>query len=383
MEKKKIIRFLILGTLLIVAVVVGANKISYMLHHEETENSQLETNIVPVLPRVGGWVTKVLVKDNQVVHIGDTLVKIDDRDLQIKVLQAEAAVKNAEANLALIVANAGTAQANVGTSDASFQAQNAGIETATAQYATAQANVESAKIRVWKATQDFNRYQQLYNLKSATQQQFDAAKADKETAEAALHAAEKQEDAAKSQLGVSKKQSQIGSSQKNVAQTQVSAAQRQIEVARTQVEQKKAELDLAKLQLSYVAVTAPSNGQIAKKNIQVGQLVNPGQPLMSIVDNTNVWVVANFKETQVGKMHVGDKVTIKVDAYGKKEIEGTIESFAGATGARFSLLPPDNSTGNFVKVVQRIPTKITIPNSVLADMPLRAGMSVDVVVPVN
>jgi len=382
MEKKKIVRYLIIGALVITAVVVGWSKISYMLHHEETENSQLETNIVPVLPKVGGWVTEVLVKDNQMVHVGDTLVKIDDRDLKIKVLQAEAALKNAEANVALISANAGTARANVNTSDASFQAQNAGIETASAQVATAQANVEAAKIRVWKATQDFNRYQQLFNLRSTTQQQFDAAKAEKEAAEAALTIAQKQEDAAKSQMTVAKKQSQIGNSQKSVAQTQATAAQRQIEVAKTLVQQKQAELDLAKLQLSYVAVTAPCNGQISKKNVQVGQLVNAAQALMSVVDNSSIWVVANFKETQVGKMKVGDKVQVKVDAY-DKEFEGTIESFSGATGARFSLLPPDNSTGNYVKVVQRIPTKIVLANNDQTSTPLRAGMSAEVVVPVN
>lgn len=382
MEKKKIVRYLIIGALVITAVIVGWSKISYMLHHEETENSQLETNIVPVLPKVGGWVTEVLVKDNQMVHIGDTLVKIDDRDLKIKVLQAEAALKNAEANVALIGANAGTAQANVNTSDASFQAQNAGIETASAQVATAEANIEAAKIRVWKATQDFNRYQQLLNLKSTTQQQFDAIKAEKESAEAALNIAQKQGDAAKSQMTVAKKQSQIGNSQKSAAQTQATAAQRQIEVAKTLVQQKQAELDLAKLQLSYVAVTAPCNGQISKKNVQVGQLVNAAQALMSVVDNSSIWVVANFKETQVGKMKVGDKVKVKVDAY-DEEFEGTIESFSGATGARFSLLPPDNSTGNYVKVVQRIPTKIILANNDQKGTPLRAGMSVEVIVPVN
>lgn len=382
MEKKKIVRYLIIGAVVITAVILGWSKISYMLHHEETENSQLETNIIPVLPKVGGWVTEVLVKDNQMVHLGDTLVKIDDRDLKIRVLQAEAALKNAEANVALIGANAGTARANVSTSDASFQAQNAGIETASAQVATAEANVEAAKIRVWKATQDFNRYQQLLNLKSTTQQQFDAVKAEKEAADAALNIAQKQGEAAKSQMTVAKKQSQIGNSQKSAAQTQATAAQRQIEVAQTLVQQKQAELDLAKLQLSYVAVTAPCNGQISKKNVQVGQLVNAAQALMSVVDNSSIWVVANFKETQVGKMKVGDKVKVKVDAYGE-EFEGTIESFSGATGARFSLLPPDNSTGNFVKVVQRIPTKIILANNDQNTTPLRAGMSVEVIVPVN
>ena len=336
-----------------------------------------------MLPKISGWITEVLVKDNQQVRAGDTLVKIDDRDLKLRVLQAEVALKNAESNVSLISANAGTVNANVKTSDATIQAQNTGIAAGEAAVGTATANIEIAKIRVRKATQDFNRADQLLKEKSGTQQAYDAAKAEKESAEAAVVVAEKQVTVAQVQIEAARRQTNIGNSQKNAAQTQVASAQQQINVAKTQIEQRKAELELTKLQLSYAVVTAPMSGQVSRKNVQLGQLVNAGQPLLSLVDDSNVWVVANFKETQIGKMKVGQKVTIHVDAYPGKDFEGTIESFAGATGAKFSLLPPDNSTGNFVKVVQRVPTKILITDKATAEMPMRAGMSVGVVVPVN
>ncbi len=373
----------ILGTVLLGAGYYAYTKISFMMNNEDTENSQLETNIVPVAPKVSGYVTELLVKDNQVVKMGDTLLKIDDRDQKLRVMQAEINVKNAEANVALIKANKSAVGANINTSEASLQASNAGVEAANAAVATANANVETAKIRIWKATQEYNRYAALLKEKSTTQQQFDAVKAEKESAEAALNMAEKQVLAAQSQANVSSKQINIGSSQKNAVQSQVSAAQSQVALAQTQVEQRKAELELAKLQLSYYVVTAPIGGTVSKKSVQIGQFLNVSQPLMSIVDGSNIWVVANFKETQVSKMKVGQKVKLKVDAYKGKDFEGTIESFSAATGARFSLLPPDNATGNFVKVVQRVPVRIVLNDKNNAETPLRAGMSVDVVVPIN
>ncbi len=382
-NKSKVIRTVVLVSVLAVVAYFVFKKVSFIMNNEDTENSQLEANIVPVLPKVGGWVTAVDIKDNQQVKAGDTLVTIDDRDLKIRVLQAEVALKNAEANVSLIAANAGTAGANVNTSEATFQAQNAGISANEANVATATANVEIALIRVRKTTQDFNRADQLLKEKSGTQQAYDAAKAEKESAEAAVVVAQKQVASAQSQIETARRQANVGSSQKAAVQTQVGAAQQQVNVAKIQVEQRRAELELAKLQLSFTAVTAPISGQISRKNVQLGQLVNAGQPLMSIVDASNVWVIANFKETQIGKMKVGQKVKIQVDAYKGKDFEGIIESFAGATGAKFSLLPPDNSTGNFVKVVQRVPTKILMDAKASAETPLRPGMSVGVVVPVK
>lgn len=379
---KKVMPF-ILGAVLLLVGYYAYTKISFMMNNEDTENSQLETNIVPVAPKVSGYVTEVLVKDNQVVKAGDTIIKIDDRDQRLRVLQAQINLKNAEANVALIASNKNAVNANVGTSDATLQASNANVESANAAVATANANVETAKIRVWKATQDYNRYAALVKEKSATQQVLDAAKAEKESAESAVNMAEKQVLAAQAQANATSKQIGIGNSQKSAVQSQVTAAQSQVVLAQTQVEQRKAELDLAKLQLSYYVVTAPISGTVSRKNVQIGQFLNIAQPLMSIVDGQNIWIVANFKETQVAKMKVGQKVKLKVDAYKGKDFEGTIESFAAATGAKFSLLPPDNATGNFVKVVQRVPVRIVLTDNKNAETPLRAGMSVDVVVPIN
>lgn len=373
----------ILSVVVLAALYFGYTKISFMLNNENTENSQLETSIVPVAPKVAGYVTEVLVKDNQLVKAGDTLVKIDDRDQRLRVMQAEVNLKNAEANVMYIRANKNAVGANVNTSEANLQAVSAGVEVSNASVATAEANLESARVRVWKATQDFNRYAALLKEKSVTPQQYDAAKAEKELAESALHVVEKQLQAAQLQAAASGKQTAIGNSQKSAAQSQVIAAQNQIALAETQVEQRRVELDMARLQLSYYVVTAPISGYVSKKNVQIGQFINVAQPVMSLVDADNIWVVANFKETQVAHMQVGQKVKLKIDAYKPREFEGTIESFAAATGSKFSLLPPDNATGNFVKVVQRVPVRIVLDQKTSPEMPLRPGMSVEVVAPIH
>lgn len=338
-EQKKnparIVMPIILAIVIIVGGIYGFTQYKYAQVHEDTDDAQVDGNINPVLPRATGYVTDLLVNDNQAVKRGDTLLKLDDRDYVIKVYQAEAAVKNAEANLDVINANAKSAEANL---------------------ATAKANIDAAKINIWKADQDFTRYQNLYNDKSATKQQFDNAKATKESAEAQLTVLEKQLEA---------------------AQVQYKAAKEQAGVAETQITQRKAELDYAKLQLSYCVVTAPSDGKVTKKNVQAGQYLQAGQQVMAIVENTDTWVVANYKETQLEKMHVGQNVEVTVDAYGDKVFKGHIESIAAGTGAKFALLPPDNASGNFVKVVQRVPVKIVIDvNSEDTTKPLRVGMSV-------
>jgi membrane fusion protein, multidrug efflux system len=379
--KRNILRPIIIGCVVLVAGYFGYQKIHFALTNEDTENSQFEAAIVPVGAKVGGYVTSVRVKDNQVVKAGDTLATMDDRDLQLRVLQAEVAVKNAEANVGVIQANAGSVAANVGTSEANTEAFNAGLVSASSAIATANANVEAARVRVWKATQDFNRYSQLLADKAITPQQFDAAKAEKETAEATFTVAQRQAESANKAADVANRQTGIGRKQTQAAQSQVSAAQKQIELARTQVAQRRAELELAKLNLTYTAVVAPISGTVARKNMQVGQLVNAGAPLCQLVDASETWVVANFKETQVGSMKVGDAVKVKVDAYKGKTFTGQIQSFAGATGAKFALIPPDNASGNFVKVVQRVPVKIVMTEANDANFPLRAGMSVEVIVP--
>lgn len=350
--KRKTILRIVLAVVLLGGAYFAYSKIAYGMSHEDTENSQIEANLYPASFKISGFVDKVYVKDNQLVKKGDTLVVLDTRDLEIKVTQAEIALDNAKANLDVARGNAGSSSANATVSNSNI--------------ATAQANVDAADVRVWQATQDYNRMLNLYNAKSATQSQLDNAKATKEIAEKQLITAQKQLVTAKDQYSASG--------------AVVTTADRQIRMAEITVAQRQSDLDLAKLNLSYAYLIAPTNGFISRKNVQPGQLVTPGQTLTTIVDYSSVWVVANFKETQVEDIKIGQTVTVTVDAYPGKKFEGKVESFQAGTGAKFSLLPPDNSSGNFVKVVQRIPVKIVIENDQNGETVLRPGMNCNVAV---
>jgi membrane fusion protein (multidrug efflux system) len=331
----------IFGTLILIGLIYGIIKYRYSLNHEVTDDAQIEGDISPVLSRVTGYINKINFEESQLVHKGDTLVVIDDNDLRIKVLQAEAALENAKANLAV-------AHANVMSLNANMDAAKSGIET--------------AKIKGWKAEQDYNRYNNLYKDSAVTAQQYEVSKAEKESAEAQINTATKQHAS---------------------ASAAVQAAEKQVAVAQSLIAQKTADLDFAKLQLSYAYVTAPATGFASKKNIQPGQLVNAGTPMFSIVSESGVYVVANFKETQLKDMNIGDTVEIKVDAFDDKVFDGRVTAFYAATGAKFSLLPPDNATGNFVKVVQRLPVKISIHSEKEMLEKLHPGMSVKVFVKTN
>lgn len=340
-KSKKRILPVILGIVIVSSVIFGINRYVYSLHHEDTDDAQVDADINPVLSRVTGYVEKINFEESQFIQRGDTLVLIDDRDLRIKVQQAEAAVENAMAGVTVAEANTSSAQAAV---------------------ATAHSNVDAAKVRVWKATQDFNRYSNLLKDKAVTLQQFDNVKAEKESAEAQWNAAMKQESAASAQL---------------------LSVQKQVSVAKAAVAQKQADLDYAKLQLSYATVIAPVSGFASRKNIQPGQLINAGSPMFSIVSESGVYVTANFKETQLEKMEKGQEVDVVVDAFPHEKLKASITSFSAATGAKFSLLPPDNATGNFVKVVQRVPVKILFADKSTILSKLRPGMSVKVSVHIN
>lgn len=369
-KKSKKTLFTIIGVILaIIAAVYAYKEITYSMHNEDTENSQLQANVVPISPRIPGYVTAIYIKDNQYVKAGDTLIKLDDRDLKIKLEQAQINLQNAEANVSVV-------KSNVTSADAAANATSTSITTAAANVETAKANVEAAKVRVWNATDNFKRYEQLFNQTSATQQQYDQALAEKQSAEKQVTVLEKQVAVAQAQYKAAQQQSSASKAQANGVGTQVN-------VAEVVIKQRQAEVDFAKLQLSYAYIIAPYDGYISKKNVQIGQLLNPGQTICSIVDESELWVVANFKETQVGKMQPGQKVEVKVDAYPKEKITGSVESIASATGSTFSLIPADNATGNFVKVVQRIPVKILIAKNQNKNVQLRAGMNVTVAVNLN
>jgi membrane fusion protein (multidrug efflux system) len=349
--KKSKVFPIILILLVIVGGWFGISKYIHGQHHEETDDAQIEANISPVIPRISGYVTQVRVKDNQKVKKGDTLLVLDDRDLKIKLEQAEAALATAESNL--------------GAAKASSSAANANIASSQAGVSTVDAQIETAKINVTRTTQDYNRYANLIKDHTITQQQFEQQQAAKETAE--------------KQLQVLVQQKNQASTQTSAVTSQSHATSSQIGIANATIKQRQVDVDDAKLTLSYAVVTAPEDGLVSKVNVQEGQFVSTGQALFSVVLNEDIWVVANFKETQFDKMKIGQKVLVHADAFPDHTFEATVSSFAAATGARFALLPPDNSSGNFVKVVQRLPIKIQFaqPTDSLVKQ-LIAGMNVTV-----
>ena len=319
---------------------------------ETTDNAQIEASISPIIPKVNSTVVQVLVNDNQVVKEGEVLIVLDDANYKIAVQQAEVTLALAKQNVILSQSNKNTV--------------NSSVNIAQAGTISANAAVEAAKVRLDVASKNFERFKNLLAQKSATQQQFDGINAEKEAAEAQLKMAQAQLAAAKSQVASTK--SSVQSSDNGISLAQLS------------VNQAEKSLEAAKLQLSYCTIKAPSNGVVSKKNVQEGQVVAIGQPLMAIANNENAWIVANFKETQIEDMKVGQEVEVDVDAYGNKTFKGKVQSFSQATGAKFSLLPADNATGNFVKVTQRIPVKIVLEKQTGNEYPLRAGMSVKVTV---
>ncbi len=359
MEKKKTNKkfIVIIGSLLLLGVVYGSYKYIHSLSHESTDDAQVEKYMTPIIPRVSGYIKKVYIKDNDFVKKGDTLFTIDQRDYQLKIDEANATLAAAEGNLEVSKADIGSILASISVSDAN-------VKSATG-------NIQTAKIKLGLATNDFNRYSNLYKSHTITKQQYEQALAAKQEAE--------------NQVRILEQQQKASAFQKSVIQAKSIVSDKQTDVASANIKKAQALLESAKLNLSYTVVTAAIDGQVSKIDIQPGQLVQPGQSLFYIINNNEAWVIANFKETQLNKMVAGQKVALKVDAYPDYEFTGTVTSFSPATGARFSILPPDNATGNFVKTIQRLPVKISIDpsNDIEKVKLLRPGMNVDVDVHLN
>lgn len=354
MEKKKSNKkfLIILIVLVVVGGAYGTYKYMHSLAHETTDDAQIEKNMNPIIPRVTGYITQVNVKDNDLVKKGDTLFVIDNKDYVVKVEEAKAALAAAQGSYEAARADIGSAAAGVNVSEANIQ--------------SSKGNIEAAKVRLWRANNDYERFNNLYKNHSITKQQFEQADATRREAQAQLKVLQQAEAASAAQRSASVSRSNVSSKQTEVAQANIKRAE--------------ATLRAAELNLSYTVVTASVDGQVSAIEIQPGQLVQPGQALFYIINNQEAWVVANFKETQLNKMHPGQKVTIKADAYPDTEFEGEVTSFSPATGARFSLLPPDNATGNFVKTVQRLPVRINLSKSNDQEKVklLRPGMNVEV-----
>jgi membrane fusion protein (multidrug efflux system) len=352
-KKKTNIKFIvIIASLLLLGFTYGTYKYIYSLSHEGTDDAQIEKNMNPIIPRVSGYVRKVYITDNNFVKKGDTLFTIDKKDYQLKIDEATANLAAAEGNFEVSKADINSILASISVSEANVK--------------SAGGNIESAKIRLGRLSSDYNRYDNLYKSHTITKQQYEQALAAKQEAESQVRVLEQQQKAAAFQKSVI------------VANSKVSG--KQTDVAAANIKRAKALLDSANLNLTYTAITAAIDGQVSKIDIQPGQLVQAGQSLFYIINNNEAWVVANFKETQLNKMITGQKVTIKVDAYPDYSFNGTVTSFSPATGARFSILPPDNATGNFVKTIQRLPVKISLDatNDAEKIKLLRPGMNVDV-----
>src|SRR5215217_6913064 len=342
--KRPRLPLIIVGVLALGLAIWGLNRYLYSRHHVSTDNAQVDGHITLISPRVGAFVSRILVDDNQHVAAGDTLVVLDDRDLKVRLDQTEAELHAAEAAVG--------SRGRAGQARAEFQASRA-------EAAGVQATVAAAEADYKKAAADVERYRSLAAQKIIPAQQLDAAEAAASAAAANLESAGRQAAAAGSQVSAS------GAAVRS-ADARLAAAQ--------------ASVDNAQLQLSYAYIAAPVAGIVARRNAEVGALVQVGQTLMSIVPDENVWVTANLKETQLTHIRVGDRAEFTVDAYPDREFEGRVESLSPATGARFALLPPDNATGNFTKVVQRVPVRIAVDQPAGTPVPLRPGMSVDITI---
>jgi membrane fusion protein (multidrug efflux system) len=338
-SRKKVI-IPIVAVLVLAALVWGVKEYLYARAHESTDNAQVDGHVIPVLAKVGGYITTLTVQENDSVKADEVLARIDDSEYKVKVAQAQA--------------DLAAARAAAGTQGRSGQAQ-AMVATAEGQHDALDAQIVAARADQEKAQSDLARMQELVAKQIVSKQQLDAAAAAAAAATANLEAVQRQAAAG----GASVRNAEAG-----------------VRVAQARLEAAQAALENAQLQLGYTTVVSPVTGVVSRKLIEVGQLVQPGQALMSIVSDTGVWITANYKETQLASMRVGQPVEIDVDAYPGCQAEGRVESLSAATGARFALLPPDNATGNFTKVVQRVPVRIEITKGCGVGRPLRQGLSV-------
>ena len=386
----------IVGLLLLAGIGVGA---WWWLTQgrETTDDAQVDAHVIPMSSRVGGTVLKVPVEDNQVVEAGTVLVEIDPRDYQVAVDKARAELADAEAAAIAAQSNvpitSTTASSNVGSAQSELDRARSGVEAAVrevevsrARLVAAQARLREAQVTVTRTARDVERLRGLLAKDEVSQQQFDAAvsaadvaKAAADTVRAQIAEAEagiRMAESRQIQATAGEQQARAALQGAQTAPEQVTAMRARASSAQAHVEQAKATLAQAELNLAYTVVKSPVKGIVSKKSVNPGQVVQAGQPAMALVQTDDVWITANFKETQLENMRPGQRVTVDVDATGGKDLTGHVDSIAAATGARFSLLPPENATGNFVKVVQRVPVKIVLEPGQDPERLLRPGMSV-------
>ncbi|OKS86166.1 HlyD family secretion protein [Mucilaginibacter polytrichastri] len=327
------------GIILIGLVIWGGISLYNLYLYEETNDAQVQEYINPVISRVAGYIREIRYEENQDVKKGDTLIIIDNSEYTIQQQEAEAALANARAQVPVLSSN---------------------VETSTKTSQISQSQIAAAKAKLVNKQQEYDRYKKLYDVESATRQQLDNVQA---------------------ALDVAKSDYQSAQVSYQASLSKITDARAQNAVLQAEIKRREAVVGRNKLNVDYTIITAPYNGKMGRRTIQQGQAIQAGQTLAFIVDkDAGKWVIANFKETQVRHMKVGDDAEIEADAYPDQQFKGHIVSLSPATGSSFSLLPPDNSTGNFVKIVQRIPVRIRLTDDVNTIAPLRAGMNTSVII---
>ncbi len=358
--------------LLLILVVVAIGGYFVWRHYasrESTDDAQIDGNIVPIAAKVSGTVIEINVQDNQEVKAGTVLIRLDPRDYQVALDRAQAELADAQATSqgarAGVPITSTTTISQVSNAEAALTAAQQEVDVANARVAQAEADYG-------KAAADLERYRQLVEKNEIPRQQYDTAVSAEKAAKATLNATRAAVATAESRVRQAESQVRAagtGPQQVAVTRSRAGAAEAMVQRARAAVEQ-------AHLNLEYTTLTAPVDGVISKKqNVQLGQIIQPGQPLLAVVPLEDIWVTANFKETQLKNMRPGQHASIHVDAYGR-DFDGHVDSIGAATGGRFSLLPPENATGNYVKVVQRIPVKLVFEKGQDPQHLLRPGMSV-------
>jgi len=337
-QNKTKVRKIVIGILLAIALYFGVKKLVFSFTHETTDNAQIETSIIPVLTRVSGYVKNISIKDYDSVKQNQIVVELDDAELQ-------ALLEEQKADLLQSTADVSNAKAQLDNAILSLK-NNKGI-------------IELRTIRQKKAATDLARDQNLYKEQAITKKQLDESEY---------------------QMAAANQEASNANTEYSIANNKIAILREGLNKANALIQMKQAKIKETELKLSYTKITTPSTGKIGKKNINIGQFVQAGTPMFSIVNDSSYWIVANFKESQLESLQEGKKVNVRIDAYPDLVVQGTILSLSDATGAKFSLLPPDNSSGNFIKVTQRIPVKISIDNQAAFKNKLRAGMSVFITV---
>jgi membrane fusion protein (multidrug efflux system) len=371
------------GVAVVVLLIVGFFAYRYFTSYESTDDAQVDGHINSVSARISGHVSKLNVQDNQYVTAGTVLVEVDPADYQVAYDSAKADFDNAQAAAVAAGVNVPITSVNTTSQESATEADvnsaRAGIQIARQQFEAAKAQLQEAEANNVKAQNDLVRYKQLVDKQEISQQQYDQAVASAKASAAAVEAARATADAAQQQ--VTQAQGKLVQAEANWSYAKTAPRQMQVirsraSAALAEAQLKKASLDQAALNLQYTKIVAPVNGIVSNRTVEVGQNVVPGQELMKVINLDDIWITADFKETQLREMKVGQRVTIDVDANGRS-YQGKIDSFSAGSGALFSLLPPENATGNYVKVVQRFPVKIVLDPGSNNDHQLRPGMSVN------